>query len=100
AIGCSTGGPPALQHLFETLPLLPVRIVVAQHMPPTFTRLFADRVNRLTEYDVKEVEEGEVLARGAAYVAPGGMQMTVERREGDFVARIRAADAVDIYAPS
>src|SRR5262245_26220621 len=48
AIGCSTGGPPALQHLFQELPLLPVPIVVAQHMPPTFTRLFADRVNRLT----------------------------------------------------
>ena len=46
-IGASTGGPPALQHLFESLPKLPIAFVVAQHMPPTFTRLFAERVNRL-----------------------------------------------------
>src|SRR5688500_7718557 len=55
AIGCSTGGPPALQHLFQSLPRLPVPFVVAQHMPPTFTRLFAERVNKLTPLDRKSV---------------------------------------------
>jgi two-component system chemotaxis response regulator CheB len=100
AIGCSTGGPPALQHLFETLPLLPVCIVVAQHMPPTFTRLFADRINRLTEYEVKEAQNGELLHAGAAYVAPGGMQMLVERADDGLYARITPADASDLYAPS
>src|SRR5437764_549504 len=53
AIGCSTGGPPALQHVFSALPLLAVPIVVAQHMPPTFTRLFPERVNGLTKYPVR-----------------------------------------------
>src|SRR5436305_14400009 len=62
AIGCSTGGPPALQHVFQNLPLLPVPIVVAQHMPPAFTRLFAERVNKLTSYTVKEADGGEVPA--------------------------------------
>src|ERR1043166_4865116 len=74
AIGCSTGGPPALQQLFQSLPLLPIPFVVAQHMPPTFTRLFADRVNRLTAYTVREAVDGEALAPGSVYVAPGGMQ--------------------------
>jgi two-component system, chemotaxis family, protein-glutamate methylesterase/glutaminase len=55
AIGCSTGGPPALQHLFQSLPRMPVPFVVAQHMPPTFTRLFAERVNKLTKFEVSEV---------------------------------------------
>src|SRR5438067_435430 len=50
AIGCSTGGPPALQHLLQALPLLPIPIVIAQHMPPNFTKLFAERVDRLTKY--------------------------------------------------
>src|SRR6476646_4192452 len=68
AIGCSTGGPPALQHVFQNLPLLPVPIVVAQHMPPTFTRLFADRVNRLSPYTVKEAIDGDMLKSGCAYV--------------------------------
>src|SRR6267142_1545821 len=79
AIGCSTGGPPALQHVFQNLPLLPVPIVVAQHMPPAFTRLFAERVNKLSSYTVKEGDNGELLEGGTVYIAPGGMQMEVRR---------------------
>jgi two-component system chemotaxis response regulator CheB len=100
AIGCSTGGPPALQHVFQSLPLLPVPIVVAQHMPPHFTRLFAERIDRLTEYEVKEAEDGERLEAGAVYVAPGGMQMEVKCGDGGLCARIVAADARNLYAPS
>lgn len=100
AIGSSTGGPPALQHLFETLPLLPVSIVVAQHMPPAFTRLFADRINRLTDYEVREASNEERLKEGGVYIAPGGMQMTVERDTDGFLARVVPAAESDIYAPS
>jgi len=99
AIGCSTGGPPALQHLFQSLPLMPIPIVVAQHMPPTFTRLFAERVDRLTKYSVKEAEDGERLENGSVYVAPGGMQMEVHRN-GELRVRIAEPDAGDLYAPS
>jgi two-component system chemotaxis response regulator CheB len=100
AVGCSTGGPPALQRIFQILPLLPIPIVIAQHMPPTFTRLFADRVNRLTKYAVKEVNDGETLNAGGVYVAPGGMQTEVERDGDRLRARVSAADARDLYAPS
>ena len=100
AIGCSTGGPPALQHLFETLPMLPVPIVVAQHMPPTFTRLFAERMDRITDYSVKEAGDGDVLQPGSIYVAPGGMQMEVERVEGQMRVRVQEASEADLYAPS
>jgi two-component system chemotaxis response regulator CheB len=100
AIGCSTGGPPALQHLFQSLPLLPIPIVVAQHMPPTFTRLFAERVDRLTKYSVKEVADGERLSPGSVYVAPGGMQTEVMRGSEGLQARVLAPDSKDLYAPS
>ncbi|PYQ53445.1 MAG: chemotaxis response regulator protein-glutamate methylesterase [Acidobacteria bacterium] len=100
AIGCSTGGPPALQHLFQSLPLMPIPIVVAQHMPPTFTRLFAERVDRLTKYSVKEAEDGEKLANGSVYVAPGGMQMEVRRTNGGLGVRITTPGPDDLYAPS
>jgi two-component system chemotaxis response regulator CheB len=100
AIGCSTGGPPALQHLFQALPLLPVPIVVAQHMPPTFTRLFAERVNRLTRYTVKEADDGELLANGGVYIAPGGMQTEVRRASEGLFVRVFPANAGDLYAPS
>jgi len=99
-IGCSTGGPPALQHVFENLPLLPIPIVVAQHMPPTFTRLFAERVNRLTQYQVKEADDAEMLARGFVYIAPGGMQTEVRRAGDGLQLRVSPAKLTDLYAPS
>ncbi|MCU1347835.1 MAG: chemotaxis response regulator protein-glutamate methylesterase [Acidobacteria bacterium] len=99
-VGCSTGGPPALQHLFQALPLMPVPIVVAQHMPSTFTRLFAERVNRLTRYNVKEAEDGEMLAKGAVYIAPGGMQTEIRRLADGLQVRVFAAAVSDLYAPS
>jgi two-component system chemotaxis response regulator CheB len=100
AIGCSTGGPPALQHLLQNLPLLPLPIVVAQHMPQAFTRLFAERVNKLTSYTVKEGNDGEMLENGTVYVAPGGMQMEVRRAGDGLQARVFAARPNDLYAPS
>ncbi|MEA2163584.1 MAG: two-component system, chemotaxis family, protein-glutamate methylesterase/glutaminase [Thermoanaerobaculia bacterium] len=100
AIGCSTGGPPALQHVFQSLPLLPIPIVVAQHMPPAFTRLFAERVNKLTSYTVKEGDDGELIENGTVYVAPGGMQMEVRRTADGLRIRTFPAKSSDVYAPS
>jgi two-component system, chemotaxis family, protein-glutamate methylesterase/glutaminase len=99
-IGSSTGGPPALQHVFEELPKLPIAFVVAQHMPPTFTRLFAERVNRLSAYDVREAADGEVIKHGTVYVAPGGQQTEVKRGADGLYLRVRASGADDLYAPS
>jgi two-component system, chemotaxis family, protein-glutamate methylesterase/glutaminase len=100
AIGCSTGGPPALQHLFQSMPLLPVPFVVAQHMPPTFTRLFAERVNKLTAFAVKEGHDGEMLVPGTVYIAPGGMQSEVRRVGEALQLRVVPAGSGDLYAPS
>ncbi|HET8799292.1 MAG TPA: chemotaxis-specific protein-glutamate methyltransferase CheB [Thermoanaerobaculia bacterium] len=100
AIGCSTGGPPALQHLFQSLPLLPVPFVVAQHMPPTFTRLFAERVNKLTQYEVREGSDGETLVPGTVTIAPGGMQSEVRRVAEGLQLRVFPAGTSDLYAPS
>ena len=100
AVGCSTGGPPALQHLFQSLPLLPVPFVVAQHMPPTFTRLFAERVNKLTPYDVREGRDGDLLRPGTVTIAPGGMQSEVRRVPEGLQIRVFPAGTSDLYAPS
>jgi two-component system chemotaxis response regulator CheB len=100
AIGCSTGGPPAIQHLFQALPLLPVPFVVAQHMPSTFTRLFAERVNKLTSYEVREGRDGEMLLPGFVYIAPGGMQSEVRRIPEGLQMRVFPAGSSDLYAPS
>jgi two-component system chemotaxis response regulator CheB len=99
-IGCSTGGPPALQQVFQGLPRLPVPFVVAQHMPPNFTRLFAERVNKLTAFDVVEARDGDVLEPGYVYIAPGGMQTELRRIPEGLQARVLPAARSDLYAPS
>ena len=100
AIGCSTGGPPALQHLFQALPRIPVPVVVAQHMPPTFTRLFAERVNKLSAWHVKEASDGEMLQPGTVYIAPGGQQSEVRRIAEGLQVRVFSARPDDIHSPS
>jgi two-component system, chemotaxis family, protein-glutamate methylesterase/glutaminase len=99
-IGSSTGGPPALQQIFQTLPLMEVPIVVAQHMPGTFTKLFAERLTRLSQYRVKEVQDGESLLPRVAYIAPGGHQTRVERDAKGLAARVSERRPSDLYAPS
>jgi two-component system chemotaxis response regulator CheB len=78
AIGCSTGGPPALQAIIPRLPRnLPVPMTIVQHMPPTFTKSLAERLNNLSGLTVKEAENGEELKPGTVYIAPGDKHMTV-----------------------
>jgi two-component system chemotaxis response regulator CheB len=83
AIGASTGGPAAVQSLLASLPgSLTVPIVVAQHMPPVFTRLFAERLAATTPFAVMEAQHGAPLLPGRCYVAPGDYHMTVTRQAG------------------
>ncbi|MDX1582989.1 MAG: chemotaxis-specific protein-glutamate methyltransferase CheB [Thermoanaerobaculia bacterium] len=99
-IGSSTGGPPALQQIFQTLPLMEVPIVVAQHMPGTFTKLFAERLTRLSQYRVKEANDGERIVPRVVYISPGGMQTTVTRDGEGLMIRVRDRKSSDLYAPS
>lgn len=76
AIGVSTGGPPAVQKILSALPEnFPACILVAQHMPSSFTGSFANRLNSLSKITVKEAETGDRLKAGTAYIAPGGTQL-------------------------
>jgi len=81
AIGSSTGGPQALTSLFETLsPSLDrVPVLIAQHMPPMFTTILAERLARATGRETKEGVDGEPVCPGTIYVAPGNHHMTVRR---------------------
>ena len=80
AIGTSTGGPNALAALLPSLPMdLPVPVVIVQHMPPLFTRLLAERLNKISRIAVREGEEGALLTPGTAWIAPGDFHMTLRR---------------------
>jgi len=79
AIGTSTGGPIALQKVLTQLPEnFPLPIVLVQHMPASFTKAFAERLNTLCKIKVKEATHGEKLQAGHAYLAPGGKQMLID----------------------
>jgi two-component system chemotaxis response regulator CheB len=81
AIGSSTGGPDALTKVLTGIPAdFPVPIVVTQHMPPVFTKMFAERLDRSTPLRVVEVGDGMELAPGWAYIAPGDHHLVLHRR--------------------
>ncbi|WP_328462765.1 chemotaxis response regulator protein-glutamate methylesterase [Actinoplanes sp. NBC_00393] len=81
AIGSSTGGPDALTKVLLGLPAdLPVPIVITQHMPPVFTKMFAERLDRSTPLRVVEAGEGMELAPGSVYIAPGDRHLVFQRR--------------------
>jgi two-component system chemotaxis response regulator CheB len=81
-IGSSTGGPNALNEVFSQLPKdIQVPILIAQHMPPMFTKLLAERLAKRSGYVVREAVDGEQLAPGEVLVAPGDFHLRV-RREG------------------
>lgn len=82
AIGTSTGGPKALQDVIPLIPKsAPAAYLIVQHMPPMFTKNFADRLNMLSEISVKEAEDGDLIKQGHAYVAPGGYHMVIEGKK-------------------
>ncbi|MCM4077250.1 protein-glutamate methylesterase/protein-glutamine glutaminase [Paractinoplanes hotanensis] len=81
AIGSSTGGPDALTKVLTGIPAdFPVPIVITQHMPPVFTKMFAERLDRSTPLRVVEAGDGMELAAGWAYVAPGDQHLVLHRR--------------------
>ncbi len=79
-IGTSTGGPRALQQVLTGLPKeMDAPLLIVQHMPPGFTKSLAVRLNSLSQIEVKEAEEGEILRKGIAYIAPGGKHLMVKK---------------------
>jgi two-component system chemotaxis response regulator CheB len=100
-IAASTGGPAAIQRLVRQLPQgLTLPIFVAQHMPPGFTRLFAERLERQSHYAAAEARDGAVLRPGTISVAPGGQQMRVVRADGEVRLTLTPRADGDLYAPS
>lgn len=99
-IGASTGGPPVLQKIFSSIPKLPLPIVVAQHMPPIFTALFAERLSKISQMEFKEAQIREELKPGTVYIAPGGKHTSLERQEEKTFIRLIEKKEDELYCPS
>ncbi|MCS7202875.1 MAG: chemotaxis response regulator protein-glutamate methylesterase [Thermodesulfovibrio sp.] len=101
SIGTSTGGPKALQEIIPKLPKdFSVPVVIAQHMPPNFTKPFADRLNQLSQVEVKEAEDGEPIKPGFVYIAPGRGHMRLKRKGIEVIVSISEDKEEFIYRPS
>lgn len=100
-IGASTGGPEAIRQIFTELDEkgnFPIFIV--QHMPTTFTREFANSLNRLSQWIVKEAEDGEEVKPGHVYVAAGGKHLRVKNIDGRTVVNLGDDSPVQFLKPS
>jgi len=99
AIAASTGGPVALEKVFSMLPLLGVPVMIVQHMPKTFTGVFANSLSKVSKIKVKEAEDGEELRSNQGYLAPGGMQMTASKSGSRYIVRV-SEEPKTIYTPN
>lgn len=100
-IGCSTGGPRALQQIIPQIPeTTNGAYLVVQHMPPGFTKSLADRLNNISDIIVKEAENDEVVRNGYCYIAPGNKHMLVIKSNDKYKIKLDDGENVSGHKPS
>ncbi len=99
-IGASTGGTEATRELLVDLPADSPAVMITQHMPAGFTKSYAARLDGLCRIRVAEACDGERVLPGHAYIAPGGLHLSVERSGANYIARVRDGEAVNRHKPS
>jgi two-component system chemotaxis response regulator CheB len=100
AIGASTGGTEAIHSVLSRLPTNIAGIVIVQHIPPVFSRMFAERLNLETGFRVKEAQTGDKLQRGVVLVAPGDRHMRIKKIGGQLSVECFQGDKVNGHCPS
>ncbi len=100
AIGASTGGTEATLQVLKDLPADTPGIVVTQHMPEGFTKMYADRLNRLCVMNVKEAQSGDTIERGQVLIAPGDLQMKVVKMGSRYTVSCYPGEKVSGHRPS
>lgn len=100
AMGASTGGTEALRIVLTAMPADCPPIVVVQHMPEGFTRAFAQRLNNDCAIQVKEAQDGDLLRKGEALIAPGNFHTVVERSRRGYAVKVIDGPLVSRHRPS
>jgi two-component system chemotaxis response regulator CheB len=100
AIGASTGGTEAIARVLTRLPQSSPGIVIAQHIPPVFSKAFANRLNETCTLEVKEAVDGDIIRSGRALVAPGDFHMVVRGSGGRYTVNVKAGPRVCYQRPS
>jgi two-component system chemotaxis response regulator CheB len=100
AIGASTGGTEATLEVIKDLPRDIPPMVIVQHMPPVFTKMYAERLNNICKIEVREAVDGDRLMQGKALIAPGGFQLRVIKDAKGYFVKVFEAEKVNGHAPS
>lgn len=100
ALGASTGGPDALREVLRSFPMSAPGIVIVQHMPQEFTRVYAARLNASCDLEVREAQDGDRVVPGVALLAPGGKQLRVVRLGAELQVETSALAKVNGHRPS
>ena len=100
AIGASTGGTEAIREVVKNFPSDMPGIVITQHMPPVFTKMFADRLNSICNMEVKEAQTGDIVRQGRILIAPGEKHMELKIRGKDYIVECSKSDKVNGHCPS
>ena len=100
AIGTSTGGTNALEAILTRLPASTLGIVIVQHMPAVFTAMFAERLDSLSQIEVREARNGDHVFPGRALIAPGGKHMTLRRSGAKYQVEVIDGPLVNRHRPS
>ncbi|MFN8576135.1 MAG: chemotaxis response regulator protein-glutamate methylesterase [Candidatus Sericytochromatia bacterium] len=99
-IGASTGGTEAIKKILINLPSNMPPIVIVQHMPPVFTKMFADNLNKKCNLQVDEAKSGDELVSGRVFIAPGGYHIKVVEHENKFKLICTKGDKYNGHCPS
>ncbi len=100
-VGSSTGGPNALKTMLSAIPEnFTIPILIAQHMPPVFTKSLAEHIERETKRPTAEAVDGALIERGHIYVAPGDYHMVIDKQNDRMVIRLNQADPEHFCRPS
>lgn len=100
AIGASTGGTESIYNLLKGLPKDMPGIVIVQHIPPVFSKMFADRLNLQTHFEVKEAHSGDIITPGRVLIAPGDKHMKVKKAIDKYIVETLPGDKVSGHCPS
>ncbi|MFW7380200.1 MAG: chemotaxis-specific protein-glutamate methyltransferase CheB [Oligoflexus sp.] len=100
AIGASTGGTEAIKNVLTALPEDIPPIVIVQHIPPIFSKAYANRLNDICPFAVKEADDNDRVLAGRVLIAPGGLQMYLEADRDGFFVRLRDDPPVNRHKPS
>ena len=99
-LGASTGGTEATLTVLKQLPADIPGMLIVQHMPTGFTKMYADRLNRLCQMEVREAKHGDEIHRGLALIAPADLQMRVVRMGSRYTVSCQPGEKVSGHRPS